>query len=145
MPWRSALLRLAILALAASPWLLRAGRARGGPPADDGVPSGTVAFFSGGTCPPGWTPATEVQGRLVLGAPGDGAVGVTVGDPLADREDRGHQHAYSGSVQTADKAIAAADGSNNSGAQAQSYTVTGTTEAQPSGLPFVQAQACAKP
>jgi hypothetical protein len=145
MSWRSALLRFALLGLAASPFIVREGRARGGPPADDGVPSGTIAFFSGGICPAGWTPATEVQGRLVVGAPGEGTVGVQVGDPLGDREDRAHQHAYTGSVQPAFKPIAAADGSNQSGAQAQDYPVAGTTQAQVSGLGFVQVQACAKP
>lgn len=144
MSWRSALLRFALLALAASPFVLRAGRARGGPQADDGVPSGTVAFFSTGVCPSGWTPAIDVQGRLVVGAPGDGTVGVKVGDPLGDQEDRAHQHAYTGSVQPAFKSVSAADGSNQSGAQAQDYTVTGSTETQVSGLPFVQVQACAK-
>ncbi len=55
----------ALVGLGAAAWLTFAGRAEGGP-VDDGVPAGTMAFFSGGVCPAGWTTATNVQGRLVV-------------------------------------------------------------------------------
>jgi hypothetical protein len=142
---RSALLRLALLAAAAAPWLFGAGRAEGGPPADDGVPSGTIAFFTGGQCPPGWQVVAALQGRAVVGAPDAAGVGVKLGAPLGDREDRKHQHTYTGTVTLTDKSLAAADGSNDNGAAAQAYTVSGTTADQVSGLPFIQVQPCAKP
>lgn len=121
-----------------------ARRAEGEPPGDDGAPAGAVTFFAGGVCPQGWKVAANVQGRLVVGVDLAANIGIQVGAPLGDREDRAHQHAYSSEVALADKAIAAADGGNTSGAQAQTYTVSGTTEAEPSGLPLIQVQACVK-
>jgi hypothetical protein len=120
-------------------------RAAGDPLPDDGAPSGTVAFFPGGACPAGWVPSPLAEGRLVVGVVDSATVGLKVGAPLADREDRTHQHTYTGTVDLPDKAIAAADGSNQQGAAAQTYTVMGTTTAQTSGLGFVQVQACEKP
>ena len=95
------------------PWLLRVGLAgsatiallsltsRGasgdtGDPADDGVPWGTMAYFTGGACPAGGVPADNVEGRLVV-AVGDGAnTGIQVGTPLGDREDRVSGHRLGG-------------------------------------------------
>jgi hypothetical protein len=85
-----------------------------------------------------------VQGRLVVGVSDVGRAGVIVGDPLTDREDRTHKHTYTGMVQLSSKGLAAADGSNQNGAAAQSYTISGATDAAPSGLPFVQVQPCLK-
>jgi hypothetical protein len=74
--------------------------------------------------------------------PGNG--GITVGTPLGDQEDRQHQHTYTGMVTLGSDNIAAADGSNNNGAAAQMYTITGTTGMASSSLPFVQVQPCLK-
>jgi len=120
------------------------GPAKGGPPADDGVPSGTVAFFDGGACPAGWQTATRVQGRLVVAVVDGTHGGVTVGTPLADQEDRQHQHTYTTPVTLSPDGISAADGANDSGAAAQTYTLAGTTDLASSSLPFVQVQPCVK-
>ena len=115
-----------------------------GDPADDGVPWGTMAYFTGGACPAGWVAAENVEGRLVV-AVGDGAnTGIQVGSPLADREDRKHAHDYAGDVTLGDKAIAGADGSNNQGAEKKAYPIAGTTQPAGSGFGFVQVQACVK-
>lgn len=135
-------LGLAVLGVGA--WLLFAGRAQGGPIDDDGAPPGTIAFVRGGACPAGWTTAPSVQGRLVVAVADGTKAGVQVGVPLADQEDRQHQHTYTGMVTLGSKNIAAADGPNNNGAAAQAYTVTGTTGKAASGLPFVQVQPCLK-
>lgn len=134
---------LALFGLGLVAWVALAGKAEGGP-MDDGVPSGTVAFFSGGACPAGWTTAATVQGRLVVGVVDGANVGVQVGTPLGDQEDRQHQHTYTGSVTLGSDDIAGADGPNQSGAAAQAYTVMGTTGMAPTGLPFVQVQPCVK-
>ena len=134
---------LALVALGAAGLLAIAGPAQGGP-ADDGVPAGVIAFFTGGACPEGWQVATTVQGRLVVGVT-DGTKGsVTVGAPLGDQEDRTHQHTYTATVALASDNVAAADGSNDNGASAQTYTVTGATDMATSSLPFVQVQPCVK-
>jgi hypothetical protein len=119
--------------------------AHGDPPVDDGVPSGTIAFFGSGTnCPAGWVLATQVTGRAIVGVSDSSESGVTVGMPLGDREDRTHTHAFSGSVTLNQRGIAAASGSNNAAANAQMYAVSGTTDPAASGVPFVQLLACVK-
>lgn len=111
---------------------------------DDGVPSGMVAYISGGTCPAGWIAASNVEGRLVVAVSEGKDVGVQVGTPLGDQEDRQHSHAFKGDLALPAKSIAAADGANLEGAQAQTYALSGTTQMGPSGLPFVQVTACVK-
>ncbi len=139
---------LALLVLGAGTWLAFSGgfivEAHGGPLPDDGVASGTIAFFSGGACPAGWQTAAAVQGRLVVAVADGSKAGTLVGTPLGDQEDRQHQHTYTGSVTLASDGLAAADGSNDNGAAAQQYTVTGTTGMASTALPFVQVQPCVK-
>lgn len=111
---------------------------------DDGTPAGMVAYVSGGTCPAGWIPASNVEGRIVVAVADGKDVGVQVGMPLADQEDREHTHAYKGNLALPAKSIAAADGANVEGAQAQPYDLSGNTQSSPSGLAFVQVTACVK-
>src|SRR5262245_16731655 len=107
-----------------------------GGPGDDGIPRGMLAFFAGDVagCPAGWQPADYAAGRLVVGVTDASGVGVTVGTPLADQEDRAHAHPYSGSVTLASLSIAGADGSNNQGAQSGTTRWTDVTASAPSGL-----------
>ncbi|MFT3771866.1 MAG: hypothetical protein QM820_41185 [Minicystis sp.] len=135
-------------ALGVFAWLAAPARTRPAdqPPGDDGVPSGTVAFFAGDACPPGWQLSAKAQGRLVVGvADGMKKIGLQVGNPLADREDRQHNHDYFGNVTLPGKGIAGADGSGSDGAEATTYTVAGTSDPTASGLPFMQMAACEKP
>ncbi len=134
---------LALLSLGAVAWLAFAGRAEGGP-VDDGVPAGTIAFVRGGACPAGWATAASVQGRLVVGVADGSKGGVLVGKALADQEDRQHQHTYSANAQLGAMNVAAADGSNDDGAAAQAYAITGATDMASTALPFVQVQPCIK-
>jgi hypothetical protein len=121
------------------------------PPAagDDGAvdaPSGTVAFFSGvaGVCPQGWRVATEAAGRLLIGVQAADSVGKFVGTPLTNEEDRTHAHSFLATVALPYKSISAADGSNDQGAAAQTYTDSGMTQPASTGLPFIQLVACVK-
>jgi hypothetical protein len=114
-------------------------------PVAESAPRGMIAFFTGGACPPGWVPAEEVEGRLVIPVTAPSDVAVTVGSALADREDRTHVHAFTATAKLSSKDVVAFDGSNDDGAAAQTYPVAGATSAQTSGLPFVQVQACARP
>ena len=136
--------RLLPIALAAAA-LLPAGRATGDIPSGDGVPTGTVAFFAAGTaCPEGWGLADKVLGRMVVGVTRGVDVGIEVGTPLVDSEDRAHDHAFTATVTLAYKSVSASDGSNQQGAAAQSYMVVGETAPATSGLPFIQLLACEK-
>jgi hypothetical protein len=51
-------------------------------------PPGAVMFFNRENCPDGWTELTDSQGRVVVGLPGGGALGATVGTALTDQENR---------------------------------------------------------
>jgi hypothetical protein len=123
-------------------------RATAETPVADGVPSGTVAFFSfdgtGGNCPAGWVAAADVQGRMVVGTDAPDQVGVLVGTPLADQEDRTHIHPYEGTVSLPSKTVTGADGGNHNGAQSGDHVVSGNSENSGSGLPFVQLLVCEK-
>jgi hypothetical protein len=124
---------------------LQTRRALGETPPDDGAPSGMVAFVAGGKCPPGWEHVYDIEGRIAVGAIYPEHVGLAVGMPLGDREERTHEHAYSGELTLPAKAIAAANGSNQSGAAAKKYSVTGATTKATSGFPFMQIEGCVKP
>ncbi|MDI1476811.1 hypothetical protein [Polyangium sp. y55x31] len=136
--------RFLLLGLGLGLGLVASRSASGEPVEEDGVPPGMVAHVEGGVCPPGWAPAPNVEGRLVVAVAEGKDVGVQVGEPLGDREDRTHTHDYAGEIALPSKAIAAADGDNQAGAQAQTYTIAGTTDPGVSGLPFVQVMACVK-
>lgn len=111
----------------------------------DGVVSGTVAFFTAATCPSGWQAAPYLQGSMPLGATtGWSGIGVMVGTPLGDQEDRTHTHEYVGDALVLTKQVAGADGSNTSAAAAGSVSVMGTSDPATSGLPFIQMLACEK-
>lgn len=142
---RSSWLLLAVPAVAAGLGLgMRP--AAGGDPGPIDVPAGMVAFFArdDGACPPGYRPATETSGRLIVGATAAESVGKLLGDPLSSLEDRTHVHPFMTQVELPAKALAALDGGNNQGAAAKKYTDAGNTEPTPSGLPFIQLLACAR-
>ena len=134
---------LAGLALVA---VLRLPHATAGDPDTTDVPPGTVAFFGSADsrCPRGWRSLSDGAGRLLVAVTAADSVGKTVGKPLADQEDRTHQHAYSASVDLPHKSISAADGPNRQGAAAKKYESQGQSEPAPSGLPFVQLALCEK-
>jgi hypothetical protein len=133
---------LAALALVAP---AATGPALGDGGADDGTPRGTVAFFVGDSCPPGWTAAADARGRVLVGVGVGEEVGVAVGTPLGDQEDRPHVHPWVATLALPAKNIAAANGGNGQGAAATSYALAGQTDPGPSGLPFAQLLACEKP
>jgi hypothetical protein len=133
------------------PWLvagalLLSARPSGSAPADDGAPSGMVAFFAAGTgCPAGWMAATEAAGRIVVAATDSNVIGRRIGVPLLDQEDRAHTHTFTATTTIAVKNVAAFDGGNNQAAQAGTLMSGGTMAEARTGLPFVQLVVCKKP
>jgi len=131
--------------------LLWTRAAAGGDPGheqgDSDVPSGTMAFFvgDGQLCPPGWRPATETRGRLVVAVTTGDTVGKQVGTELQNEEDRTHAHPFTATVELPYKPLASLNGTNRQGAAAGKYTSSGVSEPAPSGLPFIQLLACVKP
>ena len=140
--WLWAVLPLGVAALA-----LPFGAARGQDEKVSDVPSGAVMFFlrQDGSCPPGYRPAQEASGRLVVGVNGGDAVGKLVGTPLSNQEDRTHVHSFATAVELPYKSISAANGTNDQGAAAKKYGDSGISAPAPSGLPFIQLTACVKP
>lgn len=106
------------------------------------IPDGFSTFFQSATCPDGWEEAVDCKGRLLVSVtnPTDG--GITVGDALADQEDRLHSHAYSATLDLPYKEISADDCCNSQGACAGTYTPAGNSSLAPSGLPFSQLIFC---
>ena len=51
--------------------------------ADDGIPSGMIAFFIG-SCPSGFSEYTAMRGRAVVGMPSSGTAAGTVGSAFSD-------------------------------------------------------------
>lgn len=120
---------------------------QGRPGTDAALPFGTVAWFSRPSCPSGWTVAGEVVGRYVVGVRENGPVGATVGQPLAEGENRPtgwHQHNYQDGVVRGDPPEIAA----GSGAKRRDVTRTtgGPVGDPPQGTnaPYVLLLACRK-
>ncbi len=114
-------------------------------PVADTAPPGIVLFASDDTCPVGWSPLDIARGRLIVAAATGGDVGVTVGNPLGDREDRSHRHNVRLQLTLAQKNIAAANGPNQDGAAPGLHDATFLSAPATSRLPFRQLLACTKP
>ncbi|HRI70243.1 MAG TPA: hypothetical protein PK156_38695 [Polyangium sp.] len=125
--------------------VLRSRDASSEPMVTDGAPSGMVTFAGGGVCPPGWVHMSDLEGRTVVGTVTKEDVGIDVGTPFADREDRVHHHHFTGSATIAPKAVSIPNGGNGIVAEAGMYSIEGTTEDGAGKLPFFQMEACIKP
>lgn len=144
---RIRLIRSLVPMLAVAALLLPGRHAASDESAGDGAPPGAVVFFmmtDNGICPDGWKPATYATGRLVAGVTSADEVGVAVGTPLDDQEDRKHRHVYTGMIELPYKSVSAPNGGNASGAAAGMYPVADMTGEASSGLPFIQLLACEK-
>ncbi len=108
------------------------------------IPSGLISYFTTATCPSGWSAATSVSGRLVVGVANGADVGVTVGSALTDQEDRTHAHDVLLSVQPPVKSIAGSDGGNGQATGNTTAESTVPSGKSTSGMPFVQWLACRK-
>jgi hypothetical protein len=52
------------------------------------APTGAVNFFALASCPAGWSPFADAQGRYIVGLPQGGVLAKATGTPLTDGEDR---------------------------------------------------------
>jgi len=53
-----------------------------------GIPSNTVIFYNGTSCPSGWTELTSARGRYLVGLPLSGTLAGTAGTALSNLENR---------------------------------------------------------
>lgn len=115
------------------------------PMVTDGAPSGMITFAAGGVCPAGWVHVSALEGRAIVGTVTEEDVGIAVGTPFTDREERVHDHHYTGSVTLAPKPVGVPLGFNGNVAEAGTYPIEGITGENDAGLPFFQMEACMKP
>ncbi|MCO4773947.1 MAG: hypothetical protein KDA24_28195 [Deltaproteobacteria bacterium] len=113
-------------------------------PQTDAYPSGAVAYFDRPACPDSWSQLLEGKGRLVVGLTMFGDPLQTVGTPLADGEDRTHQHTVSGSATVSSNPISGASGGSMYAAAGAHAITGGATDDGTSGLPTVAAMLCEK-
>ncbi len=65
-------------------------------PSLSSAPTGTVAFFRLGSCPAGWFPVSEAEGRYLVGLKSGGTLNAQVGTALTTQENRAvGQHTHS--------------------------------------------------
>ncbi|MCB9727635.1 MAG: hypothetical protein H6746_04010 [Deltaproteobacteria bacterium] len=109
---------------------------------DDDLPAGTLVWVEAATCPAGWSPTLEHQGRLSVGLPAEAAPAV-VGVALAPGEERTHTHPFSGTFTLPERQVALLAGCcfGNTGAKG-TYAFSGTSSATSSGLPYLTLTAC---
>jgi hypothetical protein len=112
---------------------------------DDSLPTETVMYFTGTTCPRGWTPHHDVVGRVAVATERGVMAGVTRGAPLRDREERTHTHSML--VRFLVEAIqfaGIAGGANRGVAASGEVMFNATTSPTNAGLPYVQLLVCRK-
>lgn len=108
-----------------------------------GLPAGYTTFFEGQACPEGWSQIPEAQGRLIVSVVDASTNGLTVGNALADKEDRMHTHPFTGSATLPSKHVAAVGCCNDEAAGHGTYEATpGVSNGSTSGLPFTQMLLC---
>jgi hypothetical protein len=130
---------LALLALAAA-------SAASPAPAADTSPQGMVAFFmtDTGGCPEGWRAPDLARGRTFVGTDSTANLGVTVNDPMHDRQSPQHRHALVLKYHLKSKNISAEDGREHQGAAAGTQSFDAETSFAESGWGFIQLVACEK-
>jgi len=106
------------------------------------IPAGFSTFFRGSKCPVGWVETPGTKGRLIVSVDNSDLGGLVVGNPLANMEDRTHNHSIASSIYLDQKSISASHCCNSQGACHGQYPVTGKTASEPSNLPFVQMLLC---
>ncbi len=111
---------------------------------DSALPSGAVAWFESTSCPAGWSPASDYQGRLGV-ALAPNAAPATLGTPLAPFEDRLHSHGFAGTFDLPEQQVALVAGCCNKSPGAKgSYAYSGTSGPAAGGLAYLTLTACAR-
>lgn len=114
-------------------------------PLGDSLPTGAVMFFTGASCPGGWSPFDDAAGRAIAATTGDSGAGATRGAPLTDGEDRAHTHDLTARFTLPAVSYVGIVGPANNGVGAAGDVVLrGATGAASSGLPYVQLLVCRK-
>lgn len=114
-------------------------------PIPDSIPTESVMFFQGTTCPSGWEAYRDGAGRAVAVAANPALNGYRLGTQLADREERGHAHGFGGAFTLDGVSYVGVVGGGNSGTSAAGEVrFRAQTSMASAGLPYVQLLVCRK-
>ncbi len=128
-----------------------------------GVPAGAVMFFSLATCPAGWSPLADAEGRYLVGLNAGGTLAGMGGTALGDLEDRpvgrhshtindpGHVHAVprdNDTVPDGGAGATAAEDVNdypvNTGSAVTGITINNAGTVAGTNAPYLQLLVCVK-
>jgi hypothetical protein len=114
-------------------------------PMGDSLPRDAVMFFDTTSCPMGWAPYNEANGRVIVAAQMGAMGGEVNGTPLRDSEDRTHTHTINETFLVDSVSYAGIVGGGNNGvASADDPTMMVRSEPASAGLPYVQLLVCRK-
>lgn len=112
------------------------------------TPFGLIGFFDSKTCPSGWSVATALQGRYVVGVVDPEEVTTVVGDALKKRENRStgeHTHAFVDRYNKHNASDGYLGGDGSSGSHPFSKMTEGVENSVPgTNAPYIQLLACIK-
>jgi hypothetical protein len=111
---------------------------------DTVVPYGAVMYFDPDviSCPTNWAPLDNAKGRFIIPGLEQSPV-ASLSAPLSSGEDRLHAHGYTLQFSTGEMDFVGASGCCNHGpGKAGKITMSGTTKAASSGIPYVQLLTC---
>lgn len=114
-------------------------------PIPDSLPTESVMFFQGTSCPSGWEAYQDGAGRAIAVAANPSLNGYRLGTQLADREDRAHAHGFGGAFTLDGVSYVGVVGGENSGTSAAGEVrYRAQTSLDSAGLPYVQLLVCRK-
>lgn len=117
--------------------------------AQDGLPTGSISFFSTAACPSGWAPHLAADGRLLVPVIAGFSIGAQVGPSIAysarEQPDPIHRHTFSASIDVADTSYVLAGGCCNKDLGSDGgRSFSGTSDFANTGLPYVMLLVCRK-
>ena len=107
-------------------------------------PPGLVAFFSGPSCPDGWTDEPLAAGRIVVAGATANESGVATGEPFVGNETPKHDHAFTASRNLPVAAMPTLEFCcfTKNWIEPQRFEVEGRAAAQDTALPFYAIRTC---
>lgn len=114
-------------------------------PIPDAIPTESVMFFQGTSCPNGWEAYQDGAGRAIAVAANPALNGYRLGTQLADREERGHTHSFGGAFTLDGVSYVGVVGGGNGGTSAAGEVrYRAQTSMDRAGIPYVQLLVCRK-
>jgi hypothetical protein len=114
-------------------------------PVSDAFPPGAVSFFRKVACPTDWEFFPAAHGRAIIAASEGLPRGSLIGEPLAQGENREHEHAVSAMVDVPVTEIAGIEGGGNDGmTPAGMYAFSSVSSRTAADVPYTRLLTCKK-